>query len=163
MAAPLARLLVLTALALLALASLPGSLPRPDLVLLLLAPTALRGGRLAGAWFGFGGGLLSGVLGTGNPGVLAAVYGLVGLALGLLGEEGGGEGFFMQCLTLVIGTVLVGLALALLGGLGAPEAAILRDWLPRVLAVNLVLAWPARLIAYRAFPEGSFQSRGFRL
>ncbi len=163
MVAPLIRLYLSTALALVLLAPLPCSVPRPDVVLLLLAPTALRGGRVAGAWFGFGGGLLLGLVGTGNPGVLAGVYGLVGLTLGLLGEEGGGGGFFMQGLALVIGTVLVGLALALLGGLGAPEVAVLRNWLPRALVVNLVLAWPARVLSLWALPERSFHWRGLPL
>lgn len=163
MVGPLTRLLLLTSAALVVLAPLPCAVPRPDVVLLLLAPTAMRGGRVAGAWYGFGGGALLGLLGTGNPGLFAGVYGLVGLALGLLGEEGGSDGVFMQCLALVIGTVLVGLALAALGGLGAPEVAVLKSWLPGVLVANLVLAWPTRVVFRWTVGERAFRSRGLEL
>ncbi len=160
----LLRLLLLTAAGLLLLAVLPASWPRPDLVVLFLAPTSLACGRSAGAWYGLGGGFLLGLLGTGNPGVLAGVYGLTGLVLGILGEEGEPPGVFMHLLAVLSGTALVGLGLGVLSmrfpALGGPEGAILKLWFPRVLAVNAVLVWPALRVFRRLAGPRAFRSRG---
>ncbi len=163
----LLRLFLLTSAGLVALAALPASWPRPDLVVLLMAPTSLARGRMAGAWYGVGGGILLGVLGTGNPGILAGVYGLTGLILGILGEEGEPPGLFMHLLAVLSGTSLVALAL---GGIatqfpnfGTPEGSVLKLWLPRVLVVNAVLAWPARAVFHRVAGSRSFQGRGLGL
>ena len=167
MAGPLTRLLFLTALGLALLAPMPCAVPRPDLVMLLLAPLSVRGGRAAGAWYGFGGGLLLGLLGAGNPGLLAGAYGLAGLVMGLLGEEGGTHGVFMQLLALIIGTVTVGLELAAVGtlapNLGGPGVSTMREWLPQALLVNLLLAWPARGLFQAVVGERAFKSRGLEL
>lgn len=167
MAGPLARLLALTAAALFLLAAMPAALPRPDVVMLLLAPTALRGGRQAGAWYGFCGGLVLGLVGPGSPGLFAGVYGLAGLLLGSLGEEGGTDSMFMQFLAIVIGTVTVGLLLAAAGsaapGLGGPSVPVLRGWLPATLAANLLVAWPARGLFRLAAGQRAFRRWGLEL
>ena len=127
------RLFLLTSAGLVVQAALPASWPRPDLVVILMAPTSLACGRMAGAWFGVGGGLLLGVLGTGNPGILAGVYGLTGLFLGILGEEGEPPGLFMHLLAVLSGTTLVALGWCPgrpVPSLGTPEGTILKLWLP---------------------------------
>jgi len=162
----LLRLFLLTSAALVVLAVLPTSWPRPDLIVLLMAPTSLACGRTAGAWFGVGGGILLGVLGTGNPGILAGVYGMTGLILGILGEEGEPPGLFMHLLAVLSGTTLVALGLGGLAtqfpGLGTPEGAILKLWLPRVLVVNAILVWPVRAVFQRIAGGRAFQGRGAR-
>lgn len=167
MAGPLARLWILTLGLLVGASLLPAPWPRPDLVLLLLVPTALRGGRVAGAWYGFGAGLLLGLVGPGASGLFAGVYGLAGVLLGALGEEEGTEGLFMHVLALAIGTVLVGLFLAAASGaaphLGAPAVPILRDWLPRTLAMNLLLLGPARVLGRLVAGERAFRRRVLEL
>lgn len=160
----LVRLLLLTSAGLVVQAALPASWPRPDLVVILMAPTSLACGRMAGAWFGVGGGLLLGVLGTGNPGILAGVYGLTGLFLGILGEEGEPPGLFMHLLAVLSGTSLVALGLGALAtqlpSLGTPEGPMLKLWLPRVLLVNAVLVWPARAVFQRLAGRRAFHGRG---
>lgn len=163
MFAPLLRLLAVTAVAVVVLAVLPPDVPRPDVVLLLLAPTAMRGGRAAAAWYGFGGGLLLGVLGSGPAGLFAAVYGITGALLSVLSEEG----IFMELLAVAVGTVMVGLLLAAASaaplGLGAPSVPVLQVWLPRTFAMNLLLALPARGLFGLAAGERAFRRRGLDL
>jgi hypothetical protein len=158
------RLFLLTFAGLLLLSALPASWPRPDLVILFMAPTSLTCRRMAGAWFGVGGGILLGVLGTGNPGILAGVYGLTGLLLGVLGEEGDPPGLFMHLLAVLSGTTLVALGLGALAAqfpsLGTPEGTVLKLWLPRVLLVNGLLVWPALALFQRLAGRRAFQGRG---
>lgn len=164
MVAPLVRLWAATAVAVFLLATLPAGIPRPDVVLLLLAPTAMRGGRNAAAWYGFGGGLLLGLLGPGPAGLFAAVYGITGVVLSILSEEGA----FMELLAVAVGTVMVGLLLAAAAGApllapGAPLVPVLRAWLPSTFAANLLLALPARWLFTRVAGERAFRQRGLEL
>lgn len=159
MVAPLLRLLLVTALALLVLAVLPPDVPRPDVVLLLLAPTAMRGGLGAAAWYGFGGGLLLGVLGPGPAGLFAAAYGITGAILSVLREESA----FMELLAVAVGTVVVGLLLAAAGAspfeLGGPSVPALQEWLPRTFMMNMLLALPARGLFAVVAGERAFRTR----
>lgn len=161
MVGPLLRLLAVTAVALVLLAVLPPTVPRPDVVLLLLAPTAMRGGLGAAAWYGFGGGLLLGALGSGPAGLFAACYGITGAMLSVLREES----VFMELLAVAVGTVVVGLLLAGAAplGLGGPSVSVLQGWLPQTFGMNLLLALPARGLFAMAAGQRAFRPQGLDL
>ena len=119
---------------------------RPDMVLLLLVPFALRFGRSGGAAVGFLGGMLLGMISGAVFGILAIVYGVAGYLLGWWGEREAPSWFVM-----LIGTVFaasaVDIALTAVARMSpvtiSPSVAVLNDWFLPTLIVNAVLVIPA--------------------
>ena len=124
----------------------PSNWWRPDMVLLLLVPCALRLGRRQGAVLGFLGGVMLGAVSGSVMGVLAAAYGVVGYMLGCWGERE------VPCLFVgLLGTVFavsaVEVILAAVSGISpwavTPSVPILHGWMLPALLINSILLWPA--------------------
>ena len=135
----------------------PSNWWRPDMVLLLLVPCALRLGRSQGAVVGFFGGAMLGAVSGSVMGVLAAAYGVIGYLLGCWGERE------VPCLFVgLLGTVFavsaVELILAAIARISpwtvTPSVSVLHGWMLPALLINSILIWPAdrglRLLLGRA-------------
>lgn len=138
------RLLFLAWLGCALVATLPPGWPRPDPVLLVLIPVALRGGAPAGAVFGLAGGLGLGLFSPGTAAVPSLVYGAAGAVLGWIAAGQPGSRTLFCLAMAAAGSVLVALGMAAAGRVGlGPEIPVLQRWLPGALCANLLFALPA--------------------
>lgn len=157
MLGPLSRLLSALWGLLLLGGALPWGLPRPDLVLSLLIPAALRGGAAAGALFGFLGGLSLGLLVGGEPGVLAGLYGCLGAGVGAT------SGWLSGLLPALCWLGLAQLLFTWVAAWALPDGGTLMARLPGTLAADLLWGVPASLLAGWCLGPRAFRKGGLRL
>lgn len=142
----LMKILLLLGVLLTLESAFPSNWWRPDMVLLLLVPCALRFGRRSGAVLGFAGGIMLGAVSGAFMGILAGVYGIIGYLLGWWGEREV-PGWFVFWLGTVFAISAAELMLAAMSRVlpweMAPSVLSLRAWMLPVLLSNSLLVWPA--------------------
>lgn len=129
--------------------TIPNISSHPDLISLLMVPWTMRSGRFYGGTFGFGAGLLLGVMGSGQAGLFAILYGTIGYLLGIWGEREH-PSLFMEMLGIIFSTVTVFISLSFIANIlpwiASPSALTMRNWLIVSLVVDIVAIWPFRYL-----------------
>ena len=160
------KIILLLAVLLTVESAFPGHWPRPDAVLLVLVPWALRFGRGKGAAVGFAGGMLLGIVSGAVMGIVAVAYGITGYLLGWWGEREV-PCFFVELMGTVFSVSAVDVVLTGAARLSpwqvAPSALVLHEWMLPVLLLNCFLIWPADSLLRIYLGKASMMKLSWRL